>query len=65
MDDYEVRSWHGWYGHITLAQLAAAFLAAQAAAAASEDGDAPRAADDRFALQAQLAELSAGRGGLS
>ncbi|GAA1008726.1 hypothetical protein Aple_063210 [Acrocarpospora pleiomorpha] len=24
--DYEVRSWHGWYRHITLAQLAAAFL---------------------------------------
>lgn len=27
MADYEVRSFHGWYRHITLAQLAAAFLA--------------------------------------
>jgi len=25
MADYEVRSFHGWYRHITLAQLAAAF----------------------------------------
>ena len=24
--DYEVRSWHGWYRHITLAMLALAFL---------------------------------------
>ncbi|MFJ4779250.1 IS701 family transposase [Streptomyces sp. NPDC088762] len=27
---YRVRSWHGWYRHITLAQLAAGFLAVQA-----------------------------------
>jgi SRSO17 transposase len=26
--DYEIRSWHGWYRHITLAILALAFLAA-------------------------------------
>ena len=25
--DYEIRSWHGWYRHITLAMLALAFLA--------------------------------------
>ena len=25
--DYEVRSWHGWYRHITLSMLALAFLA--------------------------------------
>jgi SRSO17 transposase len=29
--DYEVRSWHGWYRHITLAMLALAFLAAMRA----------------------------------
>ena len=29
--DYEVRSWHGWYRHITLAMLALAFLAARQA----------------------------------
>ena len=27
--DYEVRSWHGWYRHITLAMLALAFLASR------------------------------------
>ena len=25
---YEIRSWHGWYRHITLAMLALGFLAA-------------------------------------
>ena len=25
--DYEVRSWHGWHRHVTLAMLALAFLA--------------------------------------
>ena len=28
LDDYEVRSWHGWHRHITLAMLALAFLVA-------------------------------------
>lgn len=27
LDQYEVRSWHGWYRHITLAMLAHAYLA--------------------------------------
>lgn len=27
LDEYEVRSWHGWYRHITLSILALAFLA--------------------------------------
>ena len=26
LDHYEVRSWHGWYRHITLCMLAHAFL---------------------------------------
>jgi SRSO17 transposase len=26
VDQYEVRSWHGWYRHITLALLAHAYL---------------------------------------
>ncbi|MFJ9381939.1 hypothetical protein ACIRQ1_53475, partial [Streptomyces sp. NPDC101455] len=34
--DYEVRHWHGWYRHITLSMLAAAFLAVQAAHAGDE-----------------------------
>jgi SRSO17 transposase len=28
LDQYEVRSWHGWYRHITLSMLAHAFLSA-------------------------------------
>jgi SRSO17 transposase len=28
LDEYEVRSWHGWYRHITLSMLAMSFLAA-------------------------------------
>ncbi|MGW3654176.1 hypothetical protein [Streptomyces sp. NPDC000878] len=40
MADYEVRSYHGWYRHITLAQLAAAFLAVQAAGQRREEADA-------------------------
>jgi hypothetical protein len=32
MADDEVRSFHGWYRHITLVQLTAAFLAVQSAA---------------------------------
>lgn len=28
LDQYEVRSWHGWYRHITMAMMAHAFLAA-------------------------------------
>jgi SRSO17 transposase len=28
LDEYEVRSWHGWYRHVTLAMLAMAFLVA-------------------------------------
>ena len=38
MADYEVRSYRGWYRHITLAQLAAAFLAVQDAEAIREAG---------------------------
>ncbi|MEU1600819.1 hypothetical protein ABZ468_50910 [Streptomyces sp. NPDC005708] len=41
MADYEVRSFHGWYRHITLVQLAAAFLAVQAAAATRDEEPAP------------------------
>jgi SRSO17 transposase len=33
LDHYEVRSWHGWYRHITLALLAHAYLTVLRAAA--------------------------------
>ncbi|MET9914356.1 IS701 family transposase [Streptomyces sp. NPDC006476] len=38
--DYEVRSYHGWYRHQSLAQLAAAFLAVQDAHTLREQGPA-------------------------
>jgi hypothetical protein len=41
LDQYEVRRYPGWYRHVTLAMLAHAFLAAQAADAAEKG--APRA----------------------
>ena len=28
LDEYEVRSWHGWYRHITLSMLSSAVLTA-------------------------------------
>jgi hypothetical protein len=28
LDEYEVRSWHGWFRHVTLSMLAMAFLTA-------------------------------------
>lgn len=37
LDDYEVRSWDGWYRHVTLSMLALAFLAAVRAKAARND----------------------------
>jgi SRSO17 transposase len=37
LDQYEVRSWHGWYRHITLAMTAHAFLAATCASASDID----------------------------
>jgi SRSO17 transposase len=40
LDEYEVRRYTGWYRHITLAMLAHAFLAAQAAHAGEARGDA-------------------------
>ncbi|MEW1721102.1 hypothetical protein [Streptomyces sp. NPDC093109] len=62
MADYEVRSWHGWYRHITLAQLAAAFLAAQTAAAGADDALSGQV-DDPFDPVTRLAEGAAQRGG--
>jgi hypothetical protein len=40
--DYEVRHWHGWYRHITLSMLAAAFLAVQAASSSDQAQEEPK-----------------------
>ncbi|GAB3182419.1 hypothetical protein [Streptomyces incanus] len=58
--DYEVRSFHGWYRHITLAQLAAAFLAVQDAASLRERG--PLASKHFRQEAAQSADHTGGRG---
>lgn len=38
LDHYEVRSWHGWYRHVTLAMLAQAYLANLSAHAIADSG---------------------------
>jgi len=60
LDEYEVRSWHGWYRHITLALVAHAVLAAMRAAgqeiaAVAQKGGAPFRPDS-------LAAFKRGRG---
>jgi SRSO17 transposase len=39
LDQYEVRSWHGWHRHITLAMLAHAFLTVMRACSLDQDAD--------------------------
>jgi SRSO17 transposase len=38
LDEYEIRSWHGWYRHVTLSMLALAFLAALRAQCKDQKG---------------------------
>jgi SRSO17 transposase len=38
LDHYEVRSWHGWYRHMTLAMAALAYLAVLCAQAGDPSG---------------------------
>jgi SRSO17 transposase len=57
--DYEIRSWHGWYRHVTLAMLALAFLAAmrvklKAAAAATASGKKGHLELDLWSISAQM-----------
>src|ERR671927_731595 len=58
--DYEIRSRHGWYRHITLAMLALAFLAAMrvklkaAAPAATASGKKGQPEPDLWSISAQM-----------
>jgi SRSO17 transposase len=58
--DYEIRSRHGWYRHITLAMLALAFLAAMrvklkaAAAAVTASGKKGQPEPDLWSISAQM-----------
>jgi SRSO17 transposase len=53
LDQYEVRSWHGWYRHITLALLAHAYLTVMRAAALAANG-APKKRETGRTLLSQL-----------
>lgn len=50
LDHYEVRSWHGWYRHITLAMLAHAYLA-NLSAHAIDDSDVKKKRNAQSMLQ--------------
>jgi SRSO17 transposase len=58
--DYEIRSRHGWYRHVTLAMLALAFLAAMrvklkaAAAAVTANGKKGQPEPDLWSISAQM-----------
>ncbi|MCA1612545.1 MAG: IS701 family transposase [Acidobacteria bacterium] len=54
LDQYEVRSWHGWYRHITLALLAHAYLTATRAAAARREAEKKRVLDAAAARRKRL-----------
>ena len=60
MADYEIRSRHGWYRHITLAMLALAFLAAMrvtlkaTAAAMTANGKKGQPEPDLWSISAQM-----------
>jgi SRSO17 transposase len=51
LDEYEVRSWHGWYRHVTLSMLAMAFLAALRAN--GEEGTLKKSLSRRLRCQCQ------------
>lgn len=54
LDQYEVRSWHGWYRHITLALLAHAYLTATRATAARRETEKKRVLDAAAARRKRL-----------
>ena len=54
LDQYEIRSWHGWYRHITLALLAHAYLTATRAAAARREAEKKRVLDAAAARRKRL-----------
>jgi SRSO17 transposase len=60
LDHYEVRSWTGWYRHITLAMWAQAFLAVIRAEMGAEE--APKKGLCKPAMRSSLARFKAHRG---
>jgi SRSO17 transposase len=62
LDQYEVRSWTGWYRHITLVLLAHALLAAIQARAGSPDQMQPKKGLPLRQISSSLDAFKAGRG---
>lgn len=54
LDQYEVRSWHGWYRHITLALLAHAYLTATRAEATRREAEKKRVLNAAAARRKRL-----------
>ncbi|MCA1612654.1 MAG: IS701 family transposase [Acidobacteria bacterium] len=54
LDQYEVRSWHGWYRHVTLCLLAHAYLTATRAEAARREAEKKRVLDAAAARRKRL-----------
>jgi SRSO17 transposase len=51
LDQYEVRSWHGWYRHVTLALFAHAYLTVMRAAAVAENDTQKKRSGRRASLR--------------
>ena len=62
LDQYEVRSWTGWYRHITLVLLAHALLAAIQARSGDAELAAPKKGGSVHQTPSSLAAFKAGRG---
>ena len=57
LDEYEVRSWQGWYRHITLCMLAQAFLTVLRAESASPEPE-PASQEGKKREHHPLAQVS-------
>jgi hypothetical protein len=62
LGDYEIRSWHGWYRHITLAMLALAFLAVMRVKLNAATAKKGRAALDLWSLSARMRSAASSAG---
>jgi SRSO17 transposase len=59
LDEYEVRSWHGWHRHMTLSMIAHAFLTILRAAATEATA---QKGETKSSLQGSLADFKRSRG---
>ena len=62
LDQYEVRSWTGWYRHITLAMLAHAYLTVMRVKAGGEKTETKKSGADRRAECRRTLTVNGARG---